>query len=183
MWHMCSIVDWALMLDPMTKQVENMDSALHPLNVWPINVFSHWKTEYLNHLTVNSSSFIITNPLTQEPMISPWCFLNSAWRRLQNGLYAGQISVARIQLGCDPAQGSKLRFRHSSLENGIYERDANIFCRSRTLSSRLVQHFGVKISHLNRNLQHLGPKIGNSDSVQLSLNLVCRVFAFAAYWS
>ena len=89
--------------------------------------------------------------------------------------------------------GSKLRsktkafigsfggFRHSSLENGIYERDANIFCRSRTLSSRLVQHFGVKISHLNRNLQHLGPKIGNSDSVQLSLNLVCRVFAFAAY--
>jgi hypothetical protein len=76
MWHMCSIVDWALMLDPMTKQVENMDSALHPLNVWPINVFSHWKTEYLNHLTVNSSSFIITKPLTQEPMISPWCFLS-----------------------------------------------------------------------------------------------------------
>ena len=62
-----------------------------------------------------------------------------------------------------------------------YMKETLIYFAGPGLFPRYVQHFGVKISHLNRNLQHLGPKIGNSDSVQLSLNLVCRVFAFAAY--
>ena len=131
MWHMCSIVDWALMLDPMTKQVENMDSALHPLNVWPINFFSHWKTEYLNHLTVNSSSFIITKPLTQEPMISPWCSIQpgGVWRMVsmlgRSALLASSWAVtlgSKLRSKTKAFIGSFGGFRHSSLENGIYER-------------------------------------------------------------